>query len=426
MREDLLHFIWQYDKLARTPLVTSQNEKIHVIHKGIWNKGEGPDFFNSKIEIDGQLWAGNVEMHLKASDWYAHHHESDSNYDNVILHVVWEDDVSVFRKDKSKIPTLELKGRIPSNLLQGYQRLLDGSKSKFINCENNLKDVKSILWKSWQEGLYFERLEQKSQLILKLLEESKNDWEAVLFILLCKSFGSKVNGDFFLQRAKQLNFSVVRKVAIDRIELESLFFGHFGLLELDYVTQPYFIQLKKSYRYLKQKFGLDSPTTTPAFFGLRPSNFPTIRLSQLAGIYHAGQSLFQTLMEANTLTEFYNIFQVETSSYWQDHYTFGTNSKKSRKRLTKTFINLILINIVVPLKFCYGKHMGKDWNEDLVELLTHIKEETNSVTTGFNRFGKNAKDAMESQAQLQLHQQYCTKNRCLKCAVGVHLLNGNI
>ncbi|TAI46720.1 DUF2851 family protein [Flagellimonas allohymeniacidonis] len=424
MREDLLHFIWQY-KLANTTLLSSQNEEVHVRLTGTANFGEGPDFFNAQLEVDGQLWAGNVEIHIKASDWYAHHHETDTNYDNVILHVVWDDDIPVFRKDKSQIPTVELKHIIPPKLLSAYQKLMDNSVSSFINCERELADVDTLIWTSWSERLYIERLEQKSVLITKLLENSKNDWEAVLFQMLCKSFGTKVNGPFFLERAQELDFSVVRKTAVKKHVLESLLFGHFGLLDVRDCQDLYFLNLGREYSYLKQKFSLNQSITKPAFYGIRPVNFPTIRISQLSGLYHKHRSLFQTLVEITAKETFYDIFQVFASSYWDNHFTFGKVSRKSKKKVSVNFIDLLLINIVVPLKFCYAKHLGQDWNEELIQLLRSIRPETNAVVTGFDRIGMKSQDAMESQSKLQLHQHYCSKNRCLQCAVGTHLLNRN-
>lgn len=245
MREDLLYFIWKHNKLPTKQLCTSNNKTVLVKATGIQNRVAGPDFFNAKVEIDGQLWAGNVEMHLRSSDWYAHHHETDENYDNVILHVVWEDDIAVFRKDGSQIPTLEVKHYVSEELLNRYRNLLENSRSSFINCEKDLKELDLFLVENWLHRLYIERLEHKSKLIMDLLETSKNDWEAVLFKLLAKNFGSKVNGPYFLERAKQLDFSIARKTSNEPFQLEALLFGHFGLLNVSDCTDTYYLQLKK-------------------------------------------------------------------------------------------------------------------------------------------------------------------------------------
>ncbi|MEW2919841.1 DUF2851 family protein [Muricauda sp. ANG21] len=425
MKEDLLHFIWGQKKLHGRQLTSTANEAITIKAPGVPNQYSGPDFFNAQIAIDAQTWVGNVEIHLKSSDWYAHHHQTDSNYDNVILHVVWEDDISVFRKDGSLIPTLELKDYVSKELLERYQNLFEKSKPKFINCEKDFAQIDSFLMEHWLHRLYIERLEEKSKRIEVLLKKSKNDWEGVLFALLAKNFGSKVNGDFFLDRALQLEYSIIRKVSGSLEDLESLLFGHFGLLEVDHCTDHYFLRLQKEYRYLSRKFDLLPALSKPEFFGLRPPNFPTIRISQLAQLYGKKQSLFAQLMEVDALEEIYSIFDIASSSYWEDHFTFGKTSKKSKKKLSKSFMDLLVINTIVPLKFCYSRRVGLDWNDDLISLISEIKKEQNSIIKGFENLGSKTKNAMESQAKIQLHTQYCSKNKCLRCALGTHLLNRN-
>jgi len=425
MREDLLYFIWKHNKLPAKQLCASNNKTVLVKATGIQNRVAGPDFFNAKVEIDGQLWAGNVEMHLKSSDWYVHHHETDENYDNVILHVVWEDDIAVFRKDGSQIPTLEVKHYVSEELLDRYRNLLENSRSSFINCEKDLKELDSFLVENWLHRLYIERLEHKSKLIMDLLETSKNDWEAVLFKLLTKNFGSKVNGPYFLERAKQLDFSIARKTSNEPLQLEALLFGHFGLLNVSDCTDTHYLQLKKEYGYLIQKFGMTENLSKPDFFGLRPPNFPTIRISQLVSLYLGNHNIFSKLMDLNKLEDIYQVFEVCAGSYWENHYTFGKTSKQRIKKLSKKFIDLVIINTLVPLKFCYAKHMGKDWNEELVELVSQIEREENSIIKNFKEIGSKTQNALESQAKLELYNNYCSKNKCMQCAIGTQLLNRN-
>ena len=426
MREDLLHFVWQYKKIPFTHLITEQQEELEIVEYGLPNSGEGPDFLNARVLIDGQLWVGNVEMHLKSSDWYAHHHETDANYDNVILHVVWDDDIAVFRRDKSQIPALVLKNRITEELLISYQKLMDASKVGFVNCEKDIASVEPIIWKSWEERLYFERLEQKSTQIEKLLNRSKNNWEAVLFALLCKNFGTKTNGSLFLDNALKLDFSIIRKVSTDLHQLESLLFGHFGLLHVENCHDRYYLELKKEYTCLKQKFDLKTLEEKPAFFGMRPMNFPTLRISQLANLYSKNNTLFQKLMEIEDLAGYYDLLQVKTSPYWENHFTFGKLSKPSKKKLSKAFVDLLLINTLIPLKFSYTRFTGKSWNEELLTLISNIKGESNSIINGFHTFGMPSENALESQAKIQLYTTYCSAKKCLDCAVGVHLLNRNV
>ncbi|SDR04229.1 DUF2851 family protein [Flagellimonas zhangzhouensis] len=425
MREDLLYFMWKHNKLPTKQLCTGNKESVTIKSPGFQNKLAGPDFFNAQVEINGQLWAGNVEMHLKSSDWYAHHHETDENYNNVILHVVWEDDIAVFRKDGTRIPALEVQHFVSHELLKSYQNLFEKSKVTFINCERDLGGVDNFLFENWLHRLYIERMEEKSKLVFELLEASKNDWEAVLFIMLAKNFGSKVNGSYFLERAKQLDFSIIRKVSNSPQQLEALLFGHFGLLEVE-CNDTYFIQLKKEYDYLTRKFGLSAPSSKPNFFGLRPHNFPTIRISQLVNIYKGKHQFFAHLMTLKTKEQVFDAFQVEAGTYWEDHFTFGKISKKSKKRISKSFIDLIILNTLVPLRFCYAKHLGNEDHEDLIALMAQVESEQNSIIKNFDKLGHETKNAMESQAKLTLYQSYCAKNKCLQCAVGTQLLNRNI
>ena len=425
MQEDLLHFIWRCGKLQGRPLTTSTSENIVIKNYGTLNFHGGPDFFNAKIEVGGQLWAGNVEMHLKSSDWYVHHHETDCNYDNVILHVVWEDDIAVFRKDGTQIPTLELKNYIAPTVLDKYQELFQHYNPTFINCERDFAQLDSFLVNNFLERLYVERLEQKSKLIFELLQKSNNDWEGVLFILLMKSFGSKVNGGFFLERASLLDFSIIRKTRADIHQFESLLFGHFGMLADDNCKDTYYLGLCKEYGYLSKKFELDSPLSNPKFFGLRPVNFPTLRISQLANLYAAHQNLFSELMETNDLEEIHKIFKTGTNAYWEDHFTFGKVSKKSKKKLSKNFVDLLVINTIIPIRFCYSKHIGKDWTNSLLNMISKINPEKNSIIKGFENLGSASENALESQAKIQLYNNYCSKNKCLHCALGTHLLNRN-
>ena len=425
MREDLLYFIWRHNKLPAKQLCTGKGETIEIRAPGTQNKFAGPDFFNAKVEIDGQLWAGNVEMHLKSSDWYVHHHETDENYDNVILHVVWEDDITVFRKDGSQIPTLEVSQYVADQLLNSYQNLMNNSRTSFINCEKDLKEIDSFVVENWLHRLYIERLEHKSKLILELLKASKNDWEAVLFMLLAKNFGSKVNGTYFLERAKQLDFSVVRKTTNEPWQLEALLFGHFGLLQVDDCSDAHYLQLKKEYDYLRSKFGLTENPSKPEFFGLRPLNFPTIRISQLVNLYAGSHNIFSKLMEINRLEDIYETFEISAGVYWEDHYTFGKISKNRVKKLSKKFVDLVIINTLVPLKFCYAKHMGRDWNEELIALVSELGREDNSIIKNFDKIGGKTQNALESQAKLELYNNYCVKNKCMQCAIGTQLLNRN-
>ncbi len=425
LKEDLLHFIWKYKKLQLEDLVTSKNEPILIEDVGKHNNLAGPDFFNAKVCIDGQLWAGNVEIHIKSSDWYAHNHEQDPNYDNVILHVVWEDDLEVFRNDNSHIPTLELKEYIVPRILKSYQDLFDKKNKSFINCESRIGRVDGFVLQNWLERLYFERLERKSVQIETLLKDSRNDWEQVLFSSLLKNFGLKINGEAFLSLAQAVDYALVRKLQNDRLLLESLFFGMSHLLESKDITDDYYTRLQNEFDYMSNKFTLNTDQVLkPAFFKLRPPNFPTVRLAQLASLYHGKQNLFAEIEAANTLEALYDILDVSASSYWDTHFNFGKESKKSIKKTTKKFIDLLIVNTIIPIKFAHAKHIGKNAGEKIVGIISQIKEEHNSIVQKFEQFGLDLKSAKESQSVLQLYNEYCTQNKCLQCAVGNRILKG--
>lgn len=427
MREDLLHFLWKYHKLTTSDLYTTHSESISILDTGTHNQLSGPDFFNAKIDINGQLWAGNVEIHVRASDWYAHKHEEDPKYENVILHVVWEEDTVVFRKNGTVIPTLELKKVVSPKLVQVYQELLDKQKHSFINCETDIFKVDSFIFENWLERLYVERLEHKSGIIFKLLESSKNDWEQVLFTLLLKSFGSKINGDAFSTLADHLKFSVVRKLGDNSDQLESLLFGMSHLLEDDTSVDMYHLRLKRDFEFLKRKFHLDNEgVLRPHFFKLRPSNFPTVRLSQFANLYGKQDRLFERVIKATDLSILYSVFESSASAYWNDHYVFGKSSKEKRKKLTKPFIDLLIINTVLPLKFCYFRHLGKTATGEILHIIAQIKAEQNSIIKGYDGLGIKIETAMESQALIQLYQGYCAENKCLDCVIGNTILHRNV
>lgn len=425
MNEDFIQYLWKHKKFRLTDLKTTNQEEIVLLHVGYHNTdNSGPDFFNSQMIIDNQKWAGNVEIHTKASDWYIHNHENNEAYDNVILHVVWDDDIEIYRKDNSLIPTLQIKKYVDENLLARYTTFFENDLKKWIECENQLPDVSEFVLANWQERLYIERLEQKSDLIKNLLKNSSNDWEAVLYKLLSKNFGLKINSDSFLSLAESVNFSIIRKCNDNVTALESLFFGQSGMLKNDF-EEEYPKILKEQYAFLKNKFKLENQGVVPfLFFRLRPSNFPTIRLAQFAGLYAKNKKLFTEIIKCNTLEDFYRIFKIETSPYWDNHYTFHKESSIRKKSLSKSFINLILINTIIPIKFHYAKTLGKDVNDEILSLLSLLPPEKNQILEKFSNLNVVIKDALQAQAMIQLKNNYCNQKACLKCAVGNYLLNG--
>jgi hypothetical protein len=422
MKEEFLHYVWKYKKFAFAKAQTTTSNAISLISVGMHNQLAGPDFFNAQLYIEDQLWEGNVEIHLKSSDWYAHGHEADPAYDSVILHVVWEHDIDIFRLDNSAIPTLELKKFVTKDTLSNYKTLFSRQQEKWINCETHLQEVPKSILDHWLERLYIERLEYKTQSIQSLLLQTHYDWEAVLFCMLARNFGTKINGLAFHSLAETIDFGIVRKCARIPFQLEALFFGMGGLLSNN-STDSYVLQLHGEYEYLKNKFSLENEGVLPIhFFKLRPDNFPTIRLAQLAQLYHKHSDLFQKLMNAKTLKTSYKIFEVAASPYWDTHYSFSTPQKKREKRLTKSFMDLLLINTVIPLKFAYNQHQGKAEQEEILSLISEIKPENNVIIKKYNSLGLLAKNAQETQALLSLKTQYCEPNKCLSCGIGNWLI----
>ncbi len=402
--------------------MSTSGEAVHVVKAGMHNHLSGPDFFNAQIELNGQLWAGNVEIHIKSSDWYAHHHQDDTNYDNVILHVVWEDDIAVYRKDGSEIPTLSLKEYIPLVVLNNYQNLFDSKNYKFINCENEFNEVDEFIKNNWLDRLFVERLEQKSIFIKELLDYTNNDWEQVLFLMLLKTFGSKINRDTFINIGKSIDFSIIRKLNNKPLQMESLFLGQANLLGSIIEDDTYYNQLTKEYQYLKHKFNLIAAYKSPEFFRLRPSNFPTIRLAQLSAIYSKNNNLFHLLIE-NDETNFSEVLKSGTSDYWETHFNFGKISKKSKKGISNSFLNLLMINTIIPLKFAYSRYKGGLENEKFLKMMSEIKKEENSIIANFGKLGTSIKSAKDSQTYLQLFNNYCAEDKCLDCAIGASLMN---
>lgn len=420
MREDFLYHLWKFQKYNSEVLKTSAGELLKIFQPGLQNELAGPDFFNAKIQIGKQLWAGNVEMHLKSSQWYEHRHEIDPAYDNVILHVVWEHDVEIYRSDNSIIPTLILNDKVDAEILTTYKGLLETDHFK-LNCEKDFANFSEFQIQHWLERLFFERLEKKSALILDLLKKTGNNWDAVLFIMLSRSFGSKVNAEAFMSMALSLDFKIVQKLSNNQFSLEALFLGQAGLIKnVDQYSQD----LEKEYEYLKHKFSLENEfLQSPQFFRLRPDNFPNIRLAQLASLYSGKKGIFQEIMHTKDLQSTKDLFKLNISQYWKSHYNFGKAHVEKDKKLSSSFLDLIIINCIIPIKHSYFQFIGEKDEQSLQDLINEIKSEKNTVIELFNTLRPNtAITAMHSQGLLQLKTEYCNSNRCLQCELGASLL----
>ena len=420
MQEAFLHYIWKYKRFNLLNLITESGQSLKILSSGQHNHDSGPDFFNAKIVIGNQIWAGNIEIHVKSSDWFKHNHQFDAAYENVILHVVWDNDVDVARSNGTLIETLKLQDYVDNQFHSQYKGLM--ASQSWINCEKDFHQVDSFVLENWLERLYIERLGQKSRLYQALLDQYHNNWEQVLFISLFRSFGLKINADAFESCARSIDFSVVQKIRVDSKDLESLFFGQLGLLDQD-INDKYYIKLKERYDYITHKFKITRTGVLPLKWSrLRPSNFPTIRIAQFCQLLSSNKALFPVIMSCRAIDDFYDIFDVSTSSYWQNHYSFGTLSKSYAKRLTPAFVHLLIINTINPIKFMYYKSTGQLGSNDMLSILVEIPFEKNSITSRFKKLKTVPNNAISSQGLLQLKGQYCDKNACLSCAVAHYLL----
>ncbi|MDG2194148.1 MAG: DUF2851 family protein [Polaribacter sp.] len=421
MREDFLHYVWSYKLFSMLDLQTFNNNRLKVLKSGAHNLNSGPDFLNATIVIDNLIWVGAVEIHVKSSDWYLHNHEIDDNYDMVILHVVWEHDTEIFDPNNQPIPTLELKGLIAEELLHRYQNLIS-KELRWIPCEKLIATTDPFVLSNWLERLYFERLEHKSSLIDELLIATKNDYEAVLFQLLAKNFGLKNNGEAFLRLAQSFRFSILRKERFDVLNLQALLFGQAGFL-LDKIEDPYYKRLQETYAYLQVKYRLKPMRNNRfEFFRMRPTNFPTLRIAQLGAMYHTHQQLFSELMSFVTKEEYYQFFTMRLPDFWNTHYTFQKTSPKRIKKITKSFVDLLLINTIIPLKFNYLKSRGEVDTTVFLDLIQQLRPEKNTIISKFTTLSIPSKSAFDTQALLELKNKYCDRKKCLHCAIGNSLL----
>ncbi|SNR14978.1 DUF2851 family protein [Tenacibaculum jejuense] len=421
MKENFLHYVWQYKLFNKLNLKLISGESLQILHSGLSNKNSGPDFFNAKAIIDKILWYGHIEIHVKSSDWYQHQHEEDKNYDAVILHVVYEHDVDIYMKGNKQISTLELKDFIDSSITEKYASIFQ-QQTNWISCEKEIHTINSFIYQNFTERLYLERLESKSKFIFTLLENTNYDFEAVLFQLLVKNFGLKVNGDTFLKLATSFDFSLIRKIGANEFQLSALLFGQAGFLN-EIEESEYQNKLKKEYEYLKHKYQLNSLGKNEfQFFRMRPNNFPTIRLAQIATLYSSYRSLFSKLIHLENIDDFYELLSTGVNEFWEEHYTFLKSSKKNKKQLTKSFIDLLLINTILPLKFVYLKHRDEFEETNFFKLLESIQPEKNTIIQKFESLKISSKNALESQALLQLKTNYCNHKKCLSCSFGNTIL----
>lgn len=421
MTEDLLYYIWQHKLFNSNNLKTELGEPIHVIKPGDRHNDSGPDFFNARIKIGKTEWAGNVEIHINAKDWIKHKHQGDKAYDNTILHVVFESGAQVKRTDGGYIPTLELKNNILPNVVSNYKNL--NKTFRFVACEKQIEEVPTIVTSSWLERLAIERLEQKSKTILDSLKTNNNNWEETFYQQMARGFGYKVNADAFELLARHTPNLILAKHKNSIMQIEALLFGQSGLLA-DKSNDKYVQILQNEYQFLKQKFSL-TPIDAHVwkFMRLRPAAFPTIRISQFAALVFQSTSLFSKMISAASLKEVRELLNVKSSEYWQTHYQFEKVAPARIKHFGNDAIDVLLINTLIPFLFIYGKQQAQqDYCDRALKFLDEIEGEDNSITRSWIEAGMLCENAMQSQALIQLKNNYCKSKRCLQCNIGNSIL----
>ncbi|MFA8437006.1 MAG: DUF2851 family protein [Marinifilaceae bacterium] len=424
MKEEFLHFVWRHRLFTSEYAMSERGERIHIVDVGTCNHDAGPDFFNARIRIDGVLWAGNVEIHLRASDWTRHGHCSDPAYENVILHVVQEADKEIYGRNGRIIPCICLE--YSELLLKQYQSLLESKQ--WIPCETELRKLDSFFLNSWLDRMLVERLERKAEGIINCLKRNKNSWEDSFYQHLARNFGMKVNAEPFGLLARSLPLKILARQKNSLIQLEALLFGQAGFLSGKIFEDDYAIQLQREYEFLKQKYSLKPMLFSHwKFMRLRPNNFPTIRIAQFAFLINHSRSLFSYILETNEIVEIKKMFFAGVSDYWKTHYIFDKPAAFSNKIIGDSFLDLLLINTVIPFLFVYGRfHKKCQYEERAINFLNSIKAENNQVIRRWREMGIQPASAFYSQALLQLKTEYCDSARCLECEMGNRIIRTTI
>jgi hypothetical protein len=421
MKEEFISFLWKNKLLNSNYLKTYDGRQIEVLNPGLENLDAGPDFFAAKVKISDTIWVGNVEIHVKSSDWLNHNHHNNPQYDNIILHVVHDNDVDIVDTREKNIAVLEIKDKYNKTLLNNYHDLM--SSRAWVPCQNQIRDVNSFITINWLNRLMVERLEGKSEEVASYLEYFKNDWEQTFFYFLARNLGFKVNSTPFGILAQRTPYLLLQKNSDDLGKLEAILFGQAGLLS-DNLHDVYARLLLKEYEYQRVKYNL-APIEKSLwkFSKLRPVNFPTIRISQLAAILYGAKHLFRSIVELRQLDDIHSLLTAKSSEFWESHYTFERQSPKRIKNLGKQSIDNIIINTIAPILFVYGKHTHNDILCDkALEYLNQTPPENNTVIKKWINCGINPTNASETQALLELKKFYCTPKKCLGCAIGNQLL----
>ncbi|MEE0453474.1 MAG: DUF2851 family protein [Sodaliphilus sp.] len=420
--EKLMQYVWKHRLWRSEDMVTNTGKKVRVVDPGLLNTDAGPDFFNAKIEIDGHMWVGNVEMHYRATDWKRHRHDSDKAYDSVILHVVAKDDAPVRRTNGELIPQLVLE--VSPQFNADYASLVGATIE--VPCATKIKQVPHLTIVEWVEGLAFERLHGKVERIHQLLDSFNGSWEDVCYVTLARNFGFGINNDAFERLARRTPLRLLGKHSDSVLQIEALLFGQAGMLDAQKPgMDSYYNQLCTEYAFLSNKFQL-TPMEKESWklFRIRPQNFPYRRIAMLAQFIEGGFRMMNRILEAEGEKEMRALFEMELSGYWTKHYTFGKPNERATATLSRSSIDIILINTVAPLLYAYGELTGNyEMTDKAIKLLEDLRAESNSIVSHFVAYGIDCPDALTSQALVQLKREYCDARKCIYCKIGHHLLS---
>ena len=416
MNEKLLQFIWLHQYFTKSSLITSQGDSLDIISPGILNLDQGPDFSSARIKLNGQQWAGNIELHVNSSDWIRHGHNKDENYARVILHVVWLDD----HPSDSDLPVLELEPRVPSHLILNYDKWM--MNRNFIPCEKNLHRMEKERLDSWLKWLASERLRKKSIEVMTLVKGLNMNWEQAFWQAIARCFGYRVNADAFERIAASLPINMLIRHSNNIVQLEALLLGQAGLLRTDNADE-YPKMLHREYTFLKKKYKLERLQEPVHFLRMRPVNFPTIRLAQLAALIYENGNFFSKVLGAGDVQIIRNMFRVTANDYWHYRYRFGEPSAFREKTIGEQLIDSVMINTVIPFLYTFNIHRGNaEKAEQFAIWNSSISPEKNSVVSSFEKIGLSPKNAMYTQALLECKKFYCNSLLCLNCGIGKYLL----
>jgi len=422
LSERLLQFIWQFQYFNNKNLFTTKGELLQIFYPGIFNTNQGPDFLQAKIKVDSTLWAGNIELHVRASDWQAHHHSEDELYNNIILHVVWVADKEIKDKKDTELTTLEMQPLVSKLMLERYNQLM--LSNRFVPCESQLPMLSSIAWDSWKERLLIERLQKRSTKIFEYLSKSNNHWEEVLWWMLARNFGIMVNADAFEAIAQSIPVNILAKHKNQIHQLEALLLGQANLLNGDF-DEEYVKLLQREYVFLQKKYTLQPAEIAPVFLRMRPSNFPTVRLAQLAVLIATSTHLFSKIKEAISFTDIVTVLNVTANDYWHYHYRLGEPTDYKPKVLGRQMGENIMINTIIPVLFAYGVYIkDQQYKDKAVDWLMQLAPEANNITKQWKALGVANSNALHSQGLIELKKNYCDVKRCLDCAIGNKILKG--